>query len=291
MLRLLGTVATGGVALAIVLAFCGSAQAELPAWSCGDDDDCVDPGAPYCDLDSGSCYPCLVDGHCGVDFICHQNNCIPQCFSDADCEAPTGNCSPDGLCLECLDDSHCAGEEALCLTEPGVGSCVECIIDEDCPQAAPWCKPGTYTCEECAEHLDCPEDQHCSQDACVPDICVPGALSCTENQAWVLQCDEFGSSEQAEEQCPNTDCEDGACGGSGGTDPGETGPGETDSESGDGPDDPTGETGENGATPLPSRGCSCSFEGEGAPVGELGFALLVLFGIRSQRRPTGARAR
>lgn len=276
--------------LAVLLAFGGPAEAEIDVWKCGSDDDCVNPDAPYCDFSSGSCYPCLVNDHCEIDEVCHQNACILACLSDQDCEAPTSYCSPGGVCFGCLDDSHCSGDEPFCLIEPDAGSCVECIIDEDCPEGTPWCKPGYDTCVECVEHFDCPEDQHCSQDACKPDICEPGALSCNDDNTWVLECDESGGRELMEKFCPAADCEDGACGDSGGTGSDTADSGETSSETGDDP----GGAGESGATPLDDRGCACS-SGDDSPngVGSILLALLALCGLgrrTSRQRPRRARA-
>lgn len=285
MLRLLETLATVSVVLAVLLAFCGSAQAELPAWKCGADADCVNPSNPYCDLDTGDCYPCLLDEHCELDELCHQNFCIAKCFSDADCSAPMDHCNPEGLCRECLEDAHCPEAEPLCLTDEDAGACVECIIDEDCPEATPWCRPGFNSCVECVEQLDCPEDQHCAQGSCTPDICEPGARSCSDDKMWVLECDAFGSSELALEQCLDEDCEDGICGGAGGTGTG------SDTGSDGGSDEVGTDTGAGvdtgAATPLSDRGCACSFGGRvgarGAPLGGASLILLLALGVRGRR--------
>jgi MYXO-CTERM domain-containing protein len=193
-----------------------------------------------------------------------------------DCVTPEGYCSAEGVCLECLEDAHCSADEPLCLTAPGVGECVACIIDEDCSGDTPWCK-GSNTCVECLDHADCSEEQHCSQDACVPDICEPGALSCRDDLEWVIQCDEFGAYASTVEHCPDADCEDGACGGSAGTSSEDTG-----ADTSEGQEDTTGDP---GAASPDGRGCSCNLGGEGAPRGVMGLVLLLVFGLRSRRRP------
>jgi MYXO-CTERM domain-containing protein len=270
----------GIIAVSFAIAFaCGSlVRAETaPQWNCSSDEDCSDPAAPHCDLSTGMCEACLVDAHCEADFVCHQYECIPKCFGDADCEAPTAHCSPEGVCLECLDDAHCPVGE-LCLSEPGVGECVECIVDEDCPADSPWCS-WSSTCVECLDHADCPADEHCSEDVCVDDVCEPGSMSCSDDGRWVLQCDEFGAGLVSVEQCPQFDCVDGACG-DGSADDGSSGASDgTDSASGEGPG--ALDEADDGAS-LDDRGCGCA--AERAPTGAWGLILLAALGRRIRRR-------
>jgi MYXO-CTERM domain-containing protein len=271
----------GIIAVSFAIAFaCGSlVHAELaPRTNCSADDDCTDP-MPYCDLSTGTCEVCLVDAHCEADFVCHQHECIPKCFADADCEAPAPHCSPEGVCLECLDDAHCPMGE-LCVSEPGVGECVECIVDEDCPADSPWCS-WSSTCVECLDASDCPADEHCSEDVCVADICQPGAMSCSDDAQWVLQCDEFGEGFVSVEQCPQFDCVDGACGDSSSDDGNEGSDSEgADSPSGEGPG--ALDEADDGAS-LDGRGCGCA--AERAPTGGAwGLVLLALLGWRVRRR-------
>lgn len=271
--------ALASLSLGVALASSGSssAQAETPPQeNCFDDSDCFGVN-PYCDIQTGQCEPCLVDEHCEADFVCHQNDCIPQCFSDADCEAPKSYCAEDGACYECLEDSHCTPDEPLCLVEPEVGSCVECFVDEDCGGDTPWCTSNN-DCVECLEHSDCAEQDHCDQNTCEPDICEPGALGCTPNQMWVTECDEYGSSTPTTEFCPDADCVEGVCGGP----PDSGGSGSSDS-SGEGSESATGDP----AASLEGRGCACAVEGEGAPLGGLGLFVLALLGTR--RRSTRER--
>lgn len=273
--------AAGSTAFVIGLAWGSIGQAETPPQSnCSADDDCF-PGAPYCDLATGRCEPCLVDDHCELDFICHQHECIPRCFANTDCAVPEPHCSPEGVCLECLEDAHCSADEPLCLTEPGVGECVACIVDEDCSDGAPIC--GWFNnCVQCLDHADCPEHQNCSQaldNTCVDDICEPGALHCSDDRHQVIQCDEFGSREVTAQWCPNMDCEDGACGGPAGMDAGTS----------EGQDDTAEETGDPGINSPGGRGCSCDVDGERRrSLGGLGLVLLGLlgrgFGWRARRR-------
>lgn len=278
--RVLGS--RGGIiATSFAIAFaCGSlVQAETaPQQNCSSDEDCSDPAAPHCDLATGMCEACLVDAHCEADFVCFQFECVPKCFSDADCEAPAGHCSPEGVCLECLEDAHCPMDE-VCSSAPGVGECVECIVDEDCPADSPWCS-WSSTCVECLDSSDCPEDEHCSEDVCVADICQPGALSCSDDGQWVLQCDLFGEGFVSVEQCPQLDCIDGACGDWSADDGAEVGDSESaDSLTGEGPG--ALDEAEEGAS-LDGRGCGC--EAERAPTGAWGLVLLAALGWRIRRR-------
>ena len=284
--RVLGGLAKLGLFMGLALSGPISAQAETPPQeNCFDDSDCPGNFNPYCNLQTGQCVPCLVDEHCDADFVCHQNYCIPQCFSDADCEAPKEHCAEDGVCYECLVDSDCSADEPLCLVEPENQACVECIVDEDCGGDTPWCK-WSNDCVECLEHSDCAEQDHCAQDTCTPDVCEPGTLGCTDNKMWVTECDEFGSGTPTTEFCPDADCEQGVCGGPPGSGTSGTSEGGS-SESSGSEGGASTDTGDPGST-LEGRGCGCALEGEDAPLGGLSLLLLAVLGTR--RRSTRVRS-
>ncbi len=82
------------------------------------------------------------------------------CTSDADC--PGGRCDPfDGICVDCLMDDHCPGEEVC--------------IDKACIAAGEECIPGQIIC------LEGPASQICNGDgsAWLPEESCDDGVACT----------------------------------------------------------------------------------------------------------------
>lgn len=64
---------------------------------------------------------------------CEDRACSP-CDSDRGCgeeDGEPGLCGVAGMCVECLQDADCRGDEPYC--DPAEG-CVECRRDEDCTE-------------------------------------------------------------------------------------------------------------------------------------------------------------
>ncbi len=94
-------------------------ETETGPEPCVDNQDCMDPGAPFCDDLSGECVAC--DGVMDPDAAC----------AEVDPLAP--------LCSE--------------------GACVQCTVDDDlaCGDLTPICDVEANTCIGCSEHEQCPE--------------------------------------------------------------------------------------------------------------------------------------
>ncbi len=96
-----------------------STETETGPEPCVDNQDCMDPGASFCDDLSGECVAC--DGVMDPDAAC----------AEIDPLAP--------LCSE--------------------GSCVQCTVDDDlaCGDLTPICDVDANTCIGCSEHEQCPD--------------------------------------------------------------------------------------------------------------------------------------
>ncbi len=94
-------------------------ETETGPEPCVDNQDCMEPGAPFCDDLSGECVAC--DGVMDPDAAC----------AEFDPLAP--------LCSE--------------------GACVQCTIDDDlaCGDLTPICDADANTCIGCSEHEQCPD--------------------------------------------------------------------------------------------------------------------------------------
>src|SRR5688500_9535314 len=64
---------------------------------------------------------------------------IPGCGSPS---CPNGQCAPDGGCVECFSDAHCASTGERCLAAEG--RCVGCVTSpsDSCP-ASQYCNSAT----------------------------------------------------------------------------------------------------------------------------------------------------
>jgi len=103
------------------------------------------------------------------------------CQTDADCPVARPHCSPlDGLCFECLDNSHCSGATPVCNLDnheceaagcecpagqvcDANNACVECLDDTHCQNPDnPYCNVDDNTCVECLDDSHCTEpDETC----------------------------------------------------------------------------------------------------------------------------------
>ena len=78
------------------------------------------------------------------------------CLRTADC--PTGEVCQHGLCGPA------------------------CVTDADC--ASGFCDASTGECEECLQDRDCSDGFICEDQACTPQLCVPGEVSCADSQGF-----------------------------------------------------------------------------------------------------------
>jgi hypothetical protein len=131
-----------------------------------------DCGDLLCDESDGSCVECLVNEDCD-EAICEGGVCVAEgsdCSVDADCPVPenlclVASCSSEGsVCVE--QDKDCG--DLLC--DESDGSCVECLVDQDCDDVA-----------ICEDNVCVPEEPECTIDAdCVEGFCEPVSQSCVE---------------------------------------------------------------------------------------------------------------
>ena len=122
----------------------------------GVDDDCSDYGA----ADSSCCKNVAMCVNIGTDFT-HCGNCSTAC------DTVTANHCVNKQC-QCGTNPACNGARGICKNST---SCVECLLDNDCGDAAkPKCK-GADHCAECVANADCAD---AAKPACdgTAEICV-----------------------------------------------------------------------------------------------------------------------
>ncbi len=141
--------------------------------------------------------PCGSDFECSLGERCLRGRCLfTGCIKDADC--PTGKCLADTYsCVECASNADCPADRPACdvsrnvcqacrsdaeCTVPGPprcapsGSCVHCLVDNDCPNGLT-CGPGN-TCIGARKLQPCPSGTSCGAGlACVNlnqmQVCLP----------------------------------------------------------------------------------------------------------------------
>ena len=184
---------------------------------CIEDADCPYTSA-NCKSDTNSCVGCGSNSHCSrfsSTPVCKTPGagtgvCV-ECVSHSDCPSETAaQCSlGTNTCGPCTANTACAHftDTPVCKNPGETGTCVQCVVDADCPTAAaaqcsgsntcipctdsnqcthlagtPVCKdPGaTGTCVQCVVDSDCPSK---SAAKCSANVCVP----CTDSE----QCTRF----------------------------------------------------------------------------------------------------
>ena len=101
---------------------------------------------------------CLPDGGCG--------DCLELAAQGGECPAITPVChSLLRECVGCEIDEQC---DSRC--DAQTHTCVECLLDDDCPLADFICDPDTHACVGCTEHADCPTTAcDLEQSQCFPE--------------------------------------------------------------------------------------------------------------------------
>lgn len=148
---------------------------------CGNDDECR--GETLCDVATGQCRDCVTDADCDPEApICDfdvSGQCTASCTADADC-ANTGG--PDkcdttrGVCVDCTGN----GQDCT-FCELVTYSCVGCLVDGDCPPAAPLCSPSLECSPMCTADDNCPSNLVCDPDSlrcveCFANLHCPGEI-------------------------------------------------------------------------------------------------------------------
>src|SRR6185436_3245968 len=115
---------------------------------------CDPTGDADCGRDTAAC-DTFPDGDPTLGF------CLPQCNSDADCDARA--CAPNGLCVdrpagECAQDEECLGSQ-VCVANSCVDGPPGCTADTQCDSGE--CDTETQTCVAPAPS-DCTVDSECA---------------------------------------------------------------------------------------------------------------------------------
>jgi hypothetical protein len=146
---------------------------------CLSDENCVRP-APRCDMQSGKCVGCLVDGDCTQSLTprcdVHVKSCV-VCIDDRDCTAPfLGHCNPFHTeCEECVSSSDCPsggpGTVPVCDVKNCFFSCADaggiCPVGDQCNPLR-----GGGRCAQCFGDSDCADAS--SGSRCVNGRCNEG---------------------------------------------------------------------------------------------------------------------
>jgi hypothetical protein len=113
----------------------------------------------------GTCVQCEKASQCSNGEACNaEHNCVPGCLQTDSCADATPFCEPDaGVCVQCLSATVCSG--GLVCAE---GACSQCTSDYECSMnyANLWiCSPES-NCVQCRVDQDCPEGEHCVGTGC-----------------------------------------------------------------------------------------------------------------------------
>jgi hypothetical protein len=128
-----------------------------------------------------TCAPCVTPADCGPAPPCHPWQCVGGLcltgFAGEGATCPGGYCtvSPDSLCVECLDDSHCptgsyCGNNNCGRCDDGIGNGDE--LDVDCGGHCPGCL-GDF----CSSDGACLSG-HCADGVCCDSPCKTLCWSC-----------------------------------------------------------------------------------------------------------------
>jgi len=150
-----------------------------PPTNCDDGNACT---ADSCDPSTGCGHTPIV---CDDGLFCTDDSCDPGtgCHTDPHvCEG--GVCDEGGnVCVECLSDTDCSGDEAFC--NPDNHTCVECLSDATCTDGN-LCTTDSCTAGSCVHTNNtnpCNDGNACTTgDACGGGTCNGGAApNCNDN--------------------------------------------------------------------------------------------------------------
>lgn len=129
----------------------------------------------------------------------------PPCDCPEDGNECTWNCDETGECGSRPLDPGTRCSTGVCDGEAWP-SCVECLVDWDCPHDRPRCAAVGRTCVECLEDRECNDDDGCTVDACVAGACVhrPVDAECDGGA-----CEDAGVAQPCVACRTDEDCDDG----------------------------------------------------------------------------------
>ena len=182
---------------------------------CVGDDGCGG-ATPRCDLKTGLCVACTLDGQCPDGQLCRGGACVPGCSLAKGC-GDAGACEVDaGACFWCASDHDCA-EPAAPRCDVATHHCAPCLpLNDNCAEGR-YCVAmnGGFSCAMgCKIDLDCSgSDGGIPSSLCCDHLCIDRA----SNGANCGQCGKACGNGQS---CCNAACDDlagdpancGACG-------------------------------------------------------------------------------
>jgi triacylglycerol lipase len=173
------------------------ADDQCGRWYCVEMDNCMYEETWLVRCDDGN--PCTEDW-CEPDTGCHHG--------PATTPNPSDGCDDGDPCTwEYCEDGHCAYAPEC--SQPG---CTECDTDEDCT-AGPPCSTGVCDVHGCQDktcrYILCDDDNPCTIDECVGDVCTHEERSCDiGNACKVGSCDPATGVCQYEDRPEGWPCEE-----------------------------------------------------------------------------------
>jgi hypothetical protein len=124
--------------LMCVLAIAVGCKKKNPAVCCVSPADCSDLGIQE------------EERPCEDGFACIEHECTippdapaaPPCEVDTDCSSSLPHCSPERVCVECLQADQCAAAEPVC--EQTTHNCRACAVDDECQSSV--CDASSGAC-------------------------------------------------------------------------------------------------------------------------------------------------
>jgi hypothetical protein len=166
-------------------------------------------GMPACEVASDcagpitTCrYPACIDGACGM-----QDAPVLT-----ECNEGQGVCNGQGSCLECVDDTQCAGALPYC----DAGSCVECLLDAQCGAdrycASKSCADKKSLAASCGGASECLSGA-CVDGFCCNSPCTGSCESCAAQKSGGLDgvCSAAPEGTDPDAECAAGVCYCGAC--------------------------------------------------------------------------------
>jgi hypothetical protein len=122
---------------------------------------------PDCQPGSAACRNCIAARSCVAPSVCHpvSGACVTPCPDESSqCPAPASICHPDyRVCVWCSGDSDCGGSTPACNAASGV--CVECLDDRHCALLGDAdlrrCSVAAQSCQQCLGTGDCALGERC----------------------------------------------------------------------------------------------------------------------------------
>jgi hypothetical protein len=146
-----------------------------PTPDCNTNLECTPP--TQCDEDTGECVGCVNDTPCAGTIAprCSEGSCV-ACVEHTDCTTPGfSRCDQSThACQPCTDSAQCEGG-SLCNTTLNGGTCVQCLLDDQCEALTetPQCKEETGECVTCTGDEQCVADRDNSRCNLTTNTCAP----------------------------------------------------------------------------------------------------------------------